>query len=98
MKTKYTPGPWSVHCGDLVVSHSGRAIADCEATPYGDRPAPPNSEDAANARLIAAAPDLLEALKTCEGNISSLNGAHPSIFGPWLKVVREAIAKAEGGA
>jgi hypothetical protein len=52
---------------------------------------------AANARLIAAAPDLLEALKLCESNISSLlASAHPKVYGEWLTVVRAAIAKAKG--
>jgi hypothetical protein len=52
---------------------------------------------AANARLIAAAPDLLEALKLCESNISSLlASAHPKVYGEWLTVVRAAIAKATG--
>jgi hypothetical protein len=51
----------------------------------------------ADARLIAAAPDLLEALKLCESNISSLlASAHPKVYGEWLTVVRAAIAKATG--
>ena len=49
--------------------------------------------------LIAAAPDLLEALQLCEGNIDSLLAScHPKVFGEWLTVVRAAIAKATGAA
>jgi hypothetical protein len=48
-------------------------------------------------KLAAAAPDLLEALKLCEGNISSLlASAHPKVYGEWLTVVSAAIAKSTG--
>ena len=50
-----------------------------------------------DARLIAAAPELLEVLQLCEGNIASLlASAHPKVYGEWLHVVRAAIAKATG--
>jgi hypothetical protein len=52
-------------------------------------------EAQANARLIAAAPELLEALKISRGNVASLNAAHPAIWGEWLKVINAAISKAE---
>lgn len=52
---KHTPGPWKVDEDDDVVSATGLWVAFA----YGD------SEEEAkhNARLIAAAPDLLEALR-----------------------------------
>jgi hypothetical protein len=41
--------------------------------------------------------NLLEALKLCEGNISSLlASAHPKVYGEWLNVVSAAIAKSTG--
>jgi hypothetical protein len=46
-------------------------------------------EDHANARLIAAAPDLLEALKICYASLSTY-GSHPIIE----KQVQNAITKA----
>lgn len=61
--SKHTPGPWVIRYKDAVYAQSERFIADCELTPYDARPQPPNSTDAANARLIAAAPELLEALR-----------------------------------
>ena len=41
--------------------------------------------------------NLLEALKLCEGNISSLlASAHPRVYGEWLTVVSSAIARSTG--
>lgn len=53
MSTKHTPGPWE--WTGLFIEHDGRAIA--QLLPHGQKP------NEANARLIAAAPELLEALK-----------------------------------
>ena len=48
-------------------------------------------------RLHSVNADLLEALKLCESNISSLlASAHPKVYGEWLTVVRAAITKATG--
>ena len=56
---KHTPGPWKIARGEglLVWSARGLCIADC-SNPVAFGPA----EKEANARLIAAAPDLLERL------------------------------------
>jgi hypothetical protein len=54
-QAKHTPGPWFQHEGEVIAAEYGlisRAY-------YGH----PDSQNAANARLIAAAPELLEALK-----------------------------------
>lgn len=63
MKTKHTPGPWWVQDntvqfagGQLRVDSDDGAIAECGRYPNID------PELKANANLIAAAPDLLEAL------------------------------------
>ena len=84
MNTEYTPGPWiTEHVGDcveVVNEETLFTIARC-GIKNGAR-----SE--ANARLIAAAPELLEAL---EDVLSSEPG--PSLNDR----VRAAIAKALGG-
>jgi len=62
MGTKHTPGPWIV-CdspdGLHVTMEHGVRIAELYGVPSGRFPETPE----ANARLISAAPDLLEALE-----------------------------------
>lgn len=56
--SEHTPGPWHVHWGDKVWSGTEddrKFIAEA----WGEEP----GESEANARLIAAAPSLLEAIK-----------------------------------
>ena len=89
--SKHTPGPWAMpDSGQGRISKVGVnggwdgmiATADC-----GDY-ARSRSEGLANARLIAAAPDLLEALKDAVRDSESP--------GQWLYEARAAIAKATG--
>ena len=94
MSTQHTPGPWE------LVPASGRcpwpAVIRGETGGFLVHGISKQLCEA-DARLIAAAPDLLEALKLCESNISSLlASAHPKVYGEWLTVVRAAIAKATG--
>lgn len=61
MKTKFTPGDWQMTeaCG-VKACNTGRPIA--HETIYSHPPGySPTSEDEANAKLIAAAPDLAAA-------------------------------------
>jgi hypothetical protein len=96
MSTQHTPGPWVVYedsddgkTNRMEIAARGKTVARI----YHSVP----EEDWPNACLIAAAPDLLEALVICEGNIASLLASnHPKIYGMWLDVVRAAIAKATG--
>lgn len=104
MSAKHTPGPWA-HCTEGfprpdVRAANGRAVARtwmvCSGTPktaagYQAR----CEEDRANARLIAAAPDLLEALKQIEPILTRMYGPQAAELPP-MQVVRAAIAKAEG--
>lgn len=106
---KHTPGPWMFgirgdekpiekpfdYCGPgfydnpAIFGSDGTEVVGCDEYMIF------NSE--ADVRLIAAAPDLLDALQLCKGNISSmLASAHPKVYGEWLRVVSEAIAKATG--
>ena len=94
--SKHTPGPWRYQRdkeGTGFVAHSyvwgPKVTVHCAG---GDL-----NHAEPDMRLIAAAPDLLDALQLCEGNIASLlASAHPRVYGEWLTVVRAAIAKATG--
>ena len=74
---KHTPGPWGVedpmdHC-PTIVANPGAAVYDWKWVATCEWPDEDNhdftaGEVKANARLIAAAPDLLEALQGLLGN------------------------------
>jgi len=83
---KHTPGPW-VWVDEYpinVKSSTGEFIAT--TTPNGRNPF---QEDVYNARLIAAAPEMLAALKYV---VSSTADLHPHE----IDSLRRVIAKAEG--
>ena len=90
--SKHTPGPWEAFQNDLgcgVLATKRADVAYCwtrDGWPLDS--SRPISESVANARLIAAAPELLEVLKeimSWEENEQAL----------WAKKARAAIAKAE---
>jgi hypothetical protein len=98
-KAKHTPGPWKhwpKRDRPLVTSEDGktpicRTISDDAGGPAD---APPYHQAEANARLIAAAPDLLaaceEALTLPLEEALGLSGGHYV-----ARLLREAIAKAK---
>ena len=57
MEAKHTKGNWIAKDGQIYVEETGETLA---LITYFDKD---NEEKKANARLIAAAPDMLEALK-----------------------------------
>lgn len=90
MTTQHTPGPWvvdrshpdwvegtTIWANDVVIAH---AVAD------------QHHQTEANARLIAAAPDLLAALEACLRRLD----AHDDQSAPECLAARAAIAKATG--
>lgn len=109
----HTPGPWDrrstyntltdeigvrgkalatvwVRRSDGVLSDESRIVTD--------------EEGESNARLIAAAPDLLEAVRITIGNVKSLGpaGALDDVpyapYREWLRMLEDTLAKATGGA
>jgi hypothetical protein len=90
--SKHTPGPW------FVESHGRYRVASITSTTgiYAD--APPLMQTAPDARLIAAAPDLLDALKRIsEFRLQDFMGpCHMAM--ECVAVAKSAIAKAEGSA
>lgn len=66
MKTNHTAGKWAYDGTDLILSEKEKVIADISpCNGYGEPIDVPesSSEREANAKLIAAAPELLEALQ-----------------------------------
>lgn len=114
-ETKYTAGAWKVDIWEYSLSNSGvnppakelaiineeNRIAVLDWDQGKENPFTiPNDEALANARLIAASPELLEACKTALDRVNGLIRDIPSqagIFDIWAKELRATIAKAEGG-
>ena len=93
--SKHTPGPWEV--GACLSNSTHRFYVDVAHTskmPEHGMIADNLLE--ANARLIAAAPDLLEAAKNLRALLSQRNKALPEDIKYWMSVSADAIAKAEG--
>lgn len=89
--TQHTPGPWTArpnkHSDGLYWVHDER----------GDYLTLDEDEHEANARLIAAAPELLKVLESIVRN-HSLERVQTQLDGTDLYDALAAIAKAKGGA
>jgi hypothetical protein len=92
----HTKGPWSLD-GDLnamnldVIYGSGRiAMMECENDELSD------DEVIANARLIAAAPDMFWTLEQVDAYLSPMDGEE-DVYAEIRGVIHDAIAKAKGG-
>ncbi len=68
-QTQHTPGPWEVATDGATVlaGQFDEFVADCQSDGYNAESA--YDQDRANARLIAAAPELLEA---CRNSLNAL--------------------------
>ena len=111
--TRHTPGPWTVDherigpAGDPVA-----LLCDTTASTSGTVVEWPrlhsidgdvdDTENEANAYLIASAPELLEVLEEVANDIESYcddwNSSSPTDVTVVLPILRTAIAKAKGGA
>jgi hypothetical protein len=94
--SKHTPGPWQTDQAEHdapyqdIRIHAGKGSICCvwiDDAPLHDY----NAEQRANARLIAAAPELLEALKRLMSETTTMQDALEA-----AQQARAAIAKAEG--
>lgn len=98
--TKHTPGPWWVGHHAITgvfaerkagtISIREAVVASCGGFSTNTDQGEHCAENEANARLIAAAPDLLEAAKMYVGSRGSAQGRVA------LSLLRAAIAKATG--
>lgn len=103
MNRGHSPGPWEIDERFLAndTQPNFRIFAAnlvCElAKPQGFYRAP--AENEANARLIAAGPDLLAALEFTRMVLESMpDEGKQYLPGNMLTIIRAALAKAKGGA
>ena len=95
----HTPGPWAVYPPEMLDNQHWSVQTDCGMTIVCGEDTP---EAAANARLIAAAPELLASLRECSTALADLLAdADPSGLEcqeQWACVAecKKVIAKAEG--
>ncbi|MCZ4330749.1 hypothetical protein [Castellaniella denitrificans] len=98
---KHTPGPWGNHLVDDTVVIIPRRPLPRELSVLGHSDVA-DAEDYANARLIAAAPDLLEALIVAEAALNRIRCTSHTVpwedTGPAVEQARAAIARARGEA
>lgn len=99
-QTGHTPGPWKYYwredenykgqadCGVYSEVRKGHAYSVCRAPRHQSK-----EQWEADARLIAAAPDLLAALKVSRAFLLRLGA---SVEGATIEAIDAAIAKAEG--
>lgn len=94
-ETKYTSGPWvfrseslEVHADDNRRFGQGGLIASIGVADI------PDDQQESNARLIAAAPELLEALELVLNNDRVMNALDVET----RRAIMDAVTKATGGA
>lgn len=106
-EAKFTPGPWAINIFDNCSIHGEDKIAICDLR---HKDGEPRQNANANAALIAAAPEMFEALKAVidynkgngKFNLSTLKGQERAdrAFDLWeLEVkpkIEQALAKARG--
>ena len=104
---QHTPGPWTVggkvglYCDDVQITANKEPVAI--AIPRRSYcimalARRPPEELAANARLIASAPELLNLL-TAAGRLEELTGENLAVYArTFAALSRAAIARATGGA
>lgn len=86
--SNYTPGPWTAEGWENLVVNAGNVtLASTPGYTNGNL-----AEAKANARLIAAAPELLEALKMAIDWANEVPSPYRDF--PFIAAARAAIAKA----
>jgi hypothetical protein len=96
--SKYTRGPWTAH-KDEVSATEDRLVADCQSDVTISK-----AESYANARLIAAAPELLAACKlavkamqfAARNSCNLDDSPDAEEYRADIRTVQSVIAKAEG--
>lgn len=90
MEPKHTPGPWEYRAAETGAAILRIACADGKHPAYEERS---EQEKAANAKVMAAAPELLASLSGLVG-LARLGAAHLSKYHAALADAEAAITKA----
>ena len=93
ISASFTPGPWREHSHRQIGPDAGIVCEVWSAIGWGDAAI---QEADANVRLIAAAPELYQALQVALVVVAGCNG--DGYFNDQECVIRAALAKAVGGA
>lgn len=94
-KQKHTPGPWYIEGTSVFTKQNAFYVAETGHPNRSYVKGPAECE--ANARLIAAAPELLEVLEMLEKiKDEKLSTDSAMLFGPIWSMAERAIAKARG--
>ena len=97
---QHTPGPWAIESPDISgapfrvrksENHPQGDLTICHVNPYLAY------ESEANARLIASAPEMLQALESCLDYLL-MDSMIEEDAAPEIESIRKAIAKAKGEA
>lgn len=94
----HTPGPWGFEWSEANKSFEIAPLDKDSECDWAHEVCITADDSEANARLIAAAPELLEALKTAEIALVNCVPITPYHGDGPLVSIRAAIAKATGGA
>lgn len=97
MGNRIPKAPWEAICW---TSHSPTTVVVKDGATISGQHVIAECDTGEHARLIAAAPDLLEALRITRGNVASLGPAGAlepyAPYRVWLAMIDDAIAKATG--
>ena len=100
MTTQHTPGPWTYNLTTGAVRSLAEDFSNCRQPVICDLRHWPHEDTTyihpANARLIAAAPDLLEALKNIVVQYNIVHGIGDMEMQSAIDFANNAIAKATG--
>jgi hypothetical protein len=96
MGAKHTPGPWFNEGTDVFSTAGGYPAVIAEADVPQDEPTPTKGEKLANARLIAAAPELVDVLERLKSFPFTHQGTGEGPLAYLIEDANAAIAKAKG--
>lgn len=94
----HTPGPWTLDELDghrVVMGGDGKYVCHVHKAERSTKLQSERSE--ANARLIRAAPEMVEALKGITAGMNDEFDSNPRVFAAEVKAARAAIALASDG-